>query len=114
MSYYNGIVFKGYLNGICEGVLAGGRYDKLMQKMGRRSGAIGFALYLDLLEDLKTTDSGYDVDILVVYDKSTDAKIVSDTTRKLSESGKTVSAQKCIPDKIRYKEILDLRGENRD
>ena len=56
MSYYNGIVFKGYLSGICEGILAGGRYDKLMQKMGRRSGAIGFAIYLDLLEGLKSCD----------------------------------------------------------
>lgn len=32
MNYYNGIVFKGFLNGICEGVLAGGTYDKLMRK----------------------------------------------------------------------------------
>ncbi len=114
MNYYNGIVFKGYLNGICEGVLAGGRYDKLMQKMGRSSGAIGFAIYLDLLEELKDSDSGYDVDVLAIYDSKTDVKMLSDTTDKLISSGKSVSAQKCIPEKIRYKEVLDLRGENRD
>lgn len=114
MNYYNGIVFKGYLNGICEGVLAGGRYDKLMQKMGRSSGAIGFAIYLDLLEELKDSDSGYDVDVLAIYDSKTDVKMLSDTTDKLISLGKSVSAQKCIPEKIRYKEVLDLRGENRD
>ena len=114
MNYYNGIVFKGYLNGICEGVLAGGRYDKLMRKMGRNSGAIGFAIYLDLLEDLNSTDAGYDVDVLIIYDDSTDIKEIVKNTDELISSGKSTTAQKCIPEKIRYKEVLDLRGEKRD
>ena len=50
MNYYNGIVFQGYVNGIPSAVLSGGRYDRLMRKMGKRSGAIGFAVYMDLLE----------------------------------------------------------------
>jgi len=50
MNYYNGIVFKGFIRGVPSGVLSGGRYDKLMKKMGRSSSAIGFAIYLDLLE----------------------------------------------------------------
>ncbi|MCI7145734.1 MAG: ATP phosphoribosyltransferase regulatory subunit [Clostridiales bacterium] len=52
MKYYNGIVFRGFLKGIYEGVLSGGQYDNLLKKMGRKSGAIGFALYLDRLEDI--------------------------------------------------------------
>ena len=43
-------------------MLSGGRYDGLMRKMGRRSGGIGFAVYLDALEraDEKAgADSGY-------------------------------------------------------
>lgn len=48
--YYSGIVFKGYINGITSRVLSGGEYDVLMQKMGRNSGAIGFAVYLDAIE----------------------------------------------------------------
>ena len=47
--YYSGIIFKGYINGIASRVLSGGRYDKLMKCMGRSSGAIGFAVYLDTL-----------------------------------------------------------------
>ena len=48
--YYSGIVFCGYINGITSRVLSGGRYDVLMQKMGGRGGAIGFAVYLDAIE----------------------------------------------------------------
>ena len=43
-------------------MLSGGRYDGLMRKMGRRSGGIGFAVYLDALErtdEKAETDSGY-------------------------------------------------------
>ena len=53
MKYYNGFVFKGFLRGVCQGVLAGGQYDKLMVRLGRSARAIGFALYLDLLDELE-------------------------------------------------------------
>lgn len=63
LNYYNGIVFKGYIKGIPEAVLSGGRYDKLMRKLGRASGAIGFAVYTDELERIEIgeekKDDGY-------------------------------------------------------
>ena len=52
MNYYNGIIFKGFIAGIPESVLSGGQYDRLMRKMNRKSQAVGFAVYLDLLERL--------------------------------------------------------------
>ena len=48
--YYSGIIFKGLINGIASKVLSGGQYDNLMKKMGKKAGAIGFAVYLDTLE----------------------------------------------------------------
>ncbi len=51
--YYNGIVFKGYVNGIPVPVLSGGQYDNLMKKMKRLSSAVGFAVYLDVLERME-------------------------------------------------------------
>ena len=48
--YYSGIVFKGFADGIADRVLSGGQYDKLMEKMGKKAAAIGFAVYLDTLE----------------------------------------------------------------
>jgi ATP phosphoribosyltransferase regulatory subunit len=50
MNYYNGIVMRGYLDGIPEGVLSGGRYDGLLERTGKRASAIGFAVRLDLLK----------------------------------------------------------------
>ena len=48
LNYYNGIVFRGFIEGIPESVLSGGQYDKMMSLMGRKnSQAIGFAVYLD-------------------------------------------------------------------
>ncbi len=55
--YYSGIVMRGYINGIAERVLSGGQYDTLMKKMHRKSGALGFAVYLDTLERLSEIKS---------------------------------------------------------
>ena len=112
MNYYSGFVFRGFVDGICDGVLAGGQYDRMMRKAGRKSGAIGFALYLDLLEQLKTENSDYDVDVLLVYDDETGSKTVAEKVDELIKCGKTVSAQKAVPEKLRYKELVDLRRDN--
>ncbi len=50
LKYYNGIAMRGFINGIPKSILSGGQYDKLMKKMERGGGAIGFAVYLDELE----------------------------------------------------------------
>ena len=44
MEYYTGMVFKGYIAGIGEPVLSGGRYDRLLSGFGRSLPACGFAL----------------------------------------------------------------------
>lgn len=111
MRYYDGVVIKGFLNGIYEAVLSGGRYDPLMHRMGRKSSAIGFALYIDLLEELEGDKNDYDVDYLLIYSKKTAAESVIDAKNQLVAEGKSVCAQKAIPDKIRYKEIIDLDKE---
>ena len=108
MNYYNGIVFQGFIRGIDQRLLSGGRYDYLLEKLGRRGGAIGFALYLDLLEQLPRPRRGFDVDVLLLYD---DPAPVPEAVAKLTAAGKTVSAQKAVPDRLRYRQVLDLRKE---
>lgn len=110
MNYYNGIVFKGYIKGLSQSLLTGGQYDNLLCKMGRKSGAIGFAIYLDLLEDLPSEKQGYDVDVLLLCDDTTNNDILVDNVNQIINSGKTVSVQISDTGKIRYKEIMDLRG----
>ena len=110
MNYYNGIVFKGYISGISQSVLTGGQYDNLLSKMGRASGAIGFATYLDLLEDLPTAKSAYDVDVLLLCCENSDDALLVNTVNEIINSGKTVSVQKVDTGNIRYKELRNLKG----
>lgn len=107
MKYYNGLVFKGFVDGVCEGVLSGGQYDRLMARMGRKTGAIGFAVYLDLLEGFREEKSAVDVDTLVLCDEKTDAKKIADTVQKLVGEGKSVSVQSTAG-KLRYNTLVDL------
>ena len=108
LRYYNGIVFKGFVNGIPQSILSGGQYDNLMKKMGRKSGAIGFALYLDLLEELAEAPKKYDVDTVLLYDDAVTVQAVMQAVASLTDAGKTVSAQRAIPEKMRYRTLLKL------
>lgn len=108
MNYYNGIVINGFINGICECVLFGGNYDKLLTKMGKKCSGVGFAIYTDLLSSLNERPSEYDVDTLVIYNESTSPKKLKETVDSLILEGKSVSAQKSAPNKLRYKEKIDI------
>ena len=111
MNYYNGIVYRGFLSGICESVLAGGQYDKLMEKLDRRAGAVGFAVYLDLLEQMPGEEEEYDVDVLLLYEADTEKAAVAKAVSALTAVGKTVSTQKSIPQKLRYRKLMKLSKE---
>lgn len=113
MKYYNGFVFKGFVSGICEGVLSGGQYDKLMARMGRNTGAIGFAVYLDLLENLQTSTQEYDLDEIILYDEKTDIGALIEKMSTAIANGAKVSAQK-VRGNARAKEVTDWRGKNND
>lgn len=111
MSYYNGFVFKGFVNGVPSGVLSGGQYDKLMDKMGKKAGAIGFAVYPDQLEELMTARAEYDVSVVVLYDESTDLFALKDTVSRLTGEGESVLALRELPEKLRYKKLMKVMGE---
>ncbi|MBQ4109357.1 MAG: ATP phosphoribosyltransferase regulatory subunit [Clostridia bacterium] len=109
MNYYNGFVFKGFIYGIASGILSGGQYIKLMKKMGRKSGAIGFAVYLDMLERLSETEKKYDVDTVILYDENSDLTALNDAINMLTANGNSVLAEKTVPEKINYKQLLKLQ-----
>lgn len=93
MVYYNGIVFQGAVKGIPFNVLSGGRYDKLPLKMGKRCGAIGFAIYLDEIDNYFTKPKKYDADILLLYGAGADLKKAAVIARRYREKGKSVIMQ---------------------
>lgn len=108
MNYYNGIVFKGFVKGIPSSVLSGGQYDYMMQRMSRKSGAIGFAVYLDMFERLNVSPLKYDEDILLLYDESTDIRTLKKIVEDLIESGRCVTAQRKLPEKVTYRQLAKI------
>ncbi len=108
MNYYSGIVFSGFVNGIPQSVLSGGQYDHLMRKIGRNAGAIGYAIYLDMINQFAPIENGYDVDTVLLY---TDKTSVADICRAVSvfrENGKSVLARKTLPTQLKYRQIVTL------
>ncbi|MDD6800521.1 MAG: ATP phosphoribosyltransferase regulatory subunit [Firmicutes bacterium] len=51
IDYYTGVVFRGYLSGAGEPILAGGRYDQLLDIFGKNLPATGFAVNVGLAAD---------------------------------------------------------------
>ncbi len=105
--YYNGIVFKGFVDGVPDSVLSGGQYDQLMRQMNQSGGAVGFAVYLDRIGGTDTAD--YDVDTLLIYDESADLSALQAAADTLRNEG-TVMLQKEIPDGLTYRRLC--RFEN--
>lgn len=106
INYYNGIVFKGFVNGVPGVVLSGGQYDNLMKKMHRKSGAVGFAVYLDMLERMDETAKEYDTDIVIVYDEGADLAGLSKCVKAFVDEGKSVSVQREAPVNIKYRQLM--------
>ena len=109
MGYYNGLIFSGFVDGIATSVLSGGRYDLLMRRMGRRSQAIGFAVYLDQLERFYARREAYDVDALILYDGAADPLAVAQAAQDQTAQGRTVRVQPGDGGALRAREIIDLR-----
>ena len=110
MDYYSGIAFRGFLKNLSAGVLSGGQYDKMVEKMGKRCGAIGFAIYLNELERLGPAQPAFDTDVLVLYDSTTDLTALTTKLSDLARQGKRTLARQQAGGDLRAKEILDLRG----
>ena len=108
-SYYNGIVFRGFAEGVPDSVLSGGQYDRLMRQMGRRGGAIGFAVYLDRLGRMPEAAREYDVDTLLLYHEGCDLMSLYAAADTLRKDG-SVMLQKEIPAKLTYRRAV--RFEN--
>ena len=109
MKYYSGLVFKGYARGVPASILSGGQYDRLLSHMGKNARAIGFALYLDQLEQLEET-AEWDVDTLLLCGGADPAEILAAAE---SLPG-TVLAVKTEPERRNWKQKAILeQGEVR-
>lgn len=103
--YYNGIVFKGFIQGLPGSVLSGGQYDNLMKKMHRKSGAIGFAVYMDMLQQLDTAKRSVDADCLLCYGPGDALADIRAAAEILRQAGESVLVQPGIPENLRFRRI---------
>lgn len=89
-NYYGGVVFKGYVDGVPDSVLSGGCYDKLMKKLGKKSRAVGFAVYVDTLERIFDDEKEYDFDVMIKYSDGAKPSALKAVSDKFVADGKTV------------------------
>ena len=108
VNYYDGVCFKGFINGIPDSVLSGGRYDKLLYRLGKRSGAIGFAVYLDRLERFESDTAEYDVDAVLIYDEGTDIRRIAEARSSLAKEYKRVLVGHAPDSSQKWQKIFKL------
>ncbi len=108
VSYYNGLVFQGFIGGVPRHVLSGGRYDNLVQRFGCNASAAGFAVYIDLLDRFLYCESEYDYDAVLVYSAECDPSEVLKWQMAYSYNGKTCLALTEEPKDIRYRKKFEM------
>lgn len=110
MSYYSGLLYKGFIKGIPNSILSGGQYDDMLRKMGKKGRAIGFAVYLDSLDRLETCGKQYDFDVVFLYDETDDLVKVMGAAKMLRDNGESVLVEKTKPTKQTYKKLMRLEN----
>lgn len=110
INYYNGIVFKGFIDKIPDSVLSGGRYDSLMQSMSRKSKAIGFAVYIDMLERFNIKERDFDYAAVLLYSENDSISIVKNAAQRLINEYGCVFTAKKLPEKATYGKLFELQN----
>lgn len=109
VTYYNGIIFQGFIENIPAAVLSGGRYDNLLKKLGKDAQAVGFAVYTDILDSYFTADDPYDVDCVLLYTENAGALSVGKAANALLLQGKSISVQKKLRKDVKAREYYELK-----
>lgn len=110
INYYNGIVFKGFIDKIPDSVLSGGRYDSLMQSMSRKSKAIGFAIYIDMLERFNIKEREFDYAAVLLYSENDSISTVKNAAQRLINEYGCVFTAKKLPEKATYGKLFELQN----
>jgi len=108
MKYYSGVVFKGYLQGITTWILSGGQYDKLLKKMGRGGNAVGFAIYLNLLEQIRQSRQ-FDVDAVLLYTVDDEMDTLFSVAAQLRQQENVLTAQS-LPEGVKYRKLYKMQA----
>ncbi len=110
--YYTGIVFSGYINGIGDAVISGGRYDELLSEFDAPMGAAGFAIDTDAItiKHLSDGEVSYadNPDVLVFANDGHEIEAIN-IVAELNNSGKKAQFS-VLPTLEETKEFALARG----
>lgn len=108
LDYYTGIIFRGYVQGVGNTVLSGGRYDNLIKVFGRDEKAIGFSINMDCLIPLvKVLDSECENNFIISFNKENETKAMI----KALELIKNGAIVKMFPSKAVSGVIIECKGD---
>lgn len=110
--YYTGIVFTGYINGIGDAVISGGRYDELLSVFDAPMGAAGFAVDTDAItiKHLSDAEVSYsDNPAVLVYAHDGHEIEAINLVSELNENG-TKAQFSVLPTLEETKEFAAQRG----
>lgn len=101
--YYTGIIFRGYTFGTGDAIVKGGRYDQLLEKFGKQSPSIGFAIVIDELMNAMIRQKLRIVytrkNTIILYDEGT-AKSAISLAKDFRNKAKNVELIKKAKDKL--------------
>jgi ATP phosphoribosyltransferase regulatory subunit len=110
-SYYTGIVFEGYAEGIGHPICGGGRYDGLLGMFGFESPAVGFAMGVErVMIAREDNDDPEKKDVLILGDDYT--QIVK-KARELRAEGKRVEIDLTSADLAEAADYMEEKGIER-
>ena len=81
-----------------------------MKRFKKNCGAIGFAIYMDALDQLLCDKDFNEVDTVVIYDDTTDIVAMSALVDELNRKGEKVKAVRELPRGLKYKNIVEMGG----
>lgn len=110
IDYYNGIIFRGYIKELGRSVLAGGQYDHAMEILGKKAGAIGFALYLNEINRIAEARPEADVDVILLYSEEEPLSQVIQAVQQLQQKGRSVRAEQKLPSGLRCNSVYRLKN----
>ncbi len=110
VSYYNGVIFQGFIEGVPAVALSGGRYDNLLKKLGKNAEAIGFAVYTDIFDSYFTPETPYDVDCVLLYGDCGDAGAIARAAASLAAGGRSIRVQREWPKELAGADYYTLRN----
>ena len=104
--YYTGVIFRAYTYGTGDAIVRGGRYDHLLEKFGKSTPSIGFAIIVDELMSALSrqkipTDTVHHN--LIVYTEAAEDEAIT-LARAFRAKGRNIELMKNVPgtDRVVY------------